>query len=61
MSYAQHADRRSLRNTFESIWALQPQQFHGRVLVKVQGARPLEASKNLHLTVPNSGSNVAQQ
>ena len=27
----------------------------------VQGARPLEALKNLHLTVPRSGSNIAQQ
>ena len=55
-------DRRSLCNTFEWMRALQaPQQFHGRVLVENQGARPLEASKNLHLTVPNSGSNIVQQ
>ena len=26
-----------------------------------QGARPLEVPKNLHLTVPKSGSNIAQQ
>ena len=38
-----------------------PQQFHGRVLVEVHGARPLEAPKNLHLTVPESGSNISQQ
>ena len=30
------------------------------ILVEVQGARPLEAQKNLHLTVPKSGSNIAQ-
>ena len=36
-------------------------QFHSRVLVEVQGVRPLKAPKNLHLTVPNSGSNIAQQ
>ena len=55
-------DRRSLRNTFGWIGALQGlQQFHGRVLVEVQGACPLEAPKNLYLTVPKSGSNVAQQ
>ena len=55
-------DRRSLRNTFGWMGALQaPQQFHGRVLVEVQGARPLEAPKNLHLTVPKSRSNIAQQ
>ena len=38
-----------------------PQQFNGRVLVEVRGARPLEAPKNLHLAVPESGSNIAQQ
>ena len=38
-----------------------PQQFHGRVLVEVQGAHSLEAPKNLHVTVPKSGSNIAQQ
>ena len=41
-----------------------PQQFHGRVRVEVQGvqgASPLEAPQNLHLTVPKSGSNIAQQ
>ena len=48
------------------VWAVDagaksPQQFHGGVLVEVQGARPLEAPKNLHLTVHNSGSNIAQQ
>ena len=35
--------------------------FRGRVLVEVQRARPLDAPKNLHLTVPKSGSNTAQQ
>ena len=35
--------------------------FRGRVLVEVQEARPLDAPKNLHLTVPKSGSNTAQQ
>ena len=29
--------------------------------MEVQGARPLEAPKNLHLTVPKSGSIIAQQ
>ena len=29
--------------------------------MEVQGARPLEAPKNLHLTVSKSGSNIAQQ
>ena len=29
--------------------------------MEVQGAHPLEAPKNLHLTVPKSGSNIAQQ
>ena len=29
--------------------------------MEVQGARPLEAPKNLHLMVPESGSNTAQQ
>ena len=52
-------DRRSLRNTFGWMGALQaPQQFHGIVLVEVQGARPLEAPKNLHCTVPKSESNI---
>ena len=55
-------DRRSLRNTFGWMEALQaPQQFYGRVLVEVQGMSPLEAPKNLHLMVPKSGSNTAQQ
>ena len=55
-------DRRSLRNTVGWMGALQaPQQFHGRVLVDVQGSSPLTAPKNLHLTVPKSGSNIAQQ
>ena len=45
-----------MRNTFGWMGA-----FHGRVLVEVQGARPLEASKNLHLTVRKSWSNIAQQ
>ena len=38
-----------------------PQQFNGRVLVEVQGARHLEAPKNLHLMVPKSRSIIAQQ
>ena len=29
--------------------------------MEVQEARPLEAPKNLHLTVPKSGSNIVQQ
>ena len=29
--------------------------------MEVQGARPTEAAKNLHLTVPKAGSNTAQQ
>ena len=29
--------------------------------MEVQGASPLEAPENLHLTVPKSGSNIAQQ
>ena len=29
--------------------------------MKVQGTRSLKALKNLHLTVPKSGSNIAQQ
>ena len=29
--------------------------------MKVKGARALEALKNLHLTVPKSGCNIAQQ
>ena len=42
-------DRRPLRNTFGWMRVLQaPRQFHGRVLVEVQGARPLKAPKNLH-------------
>ena len=38
-----------------------PKQFHGRVLVQFQGLGPLDAPKNLHLTVPKSESNNAQQ
>ena len=38
-----------------------PKQFHGKVLVEVHGARPLEAPKNLHLAVPKSWSIIAQQ
>ena len=37
------------------------QHLHGRVLVEVQGARPQETPKNLHLTVPKAGSNITQQ
>ena len=40
---------------------LAPQQFSGKVLVEVQGARQLEAPKNLHLMVPKSRSIIAQQ
>ena len=57
-------DRQPSRNTFGWMGALQappPQQFHGRVLWEVQGASPLEAPKNLHLTVPKSGPNITQQ
>ena len=55
-------DHRSLRNTVGWMGALQaPQQFHGRVLLEVQGARALEAPKSPHLTVPQSGSNISQQ
>ena len=55
-------DHWSLHNTFDVDGVLQAsQQCHGRVLVEVQGARPLEAPKNLHLTAPKSGSNIAQQ
>ena len=57
-------DRWTLRSTFGWMGDLSlqvPQQFHGRVLMEVKGARPLEAPKNLHLTVPKSGSNIAQQ
>ena len=64
MSYAQHAMTvgQRLRNSFGWTGALQaPQQFYGRVLVEVQGARPLEALKHLHLTVPKSESNIGQQ
>ena len=45
--------------TFKAEWG--PEQCHGGVLVEVPGARPLEAPKNLHPTVPKSGSNIAQQ
>ena len=38
-----------------------PQQFNGKVLVEVQGARQLEAPKNQHLMVPKSRSIIAQQ
>ena len=55
-------DRRSLCNTFVWMGTLQAsQQFHGRVLVEVQGARPLEAPNNLYPTVPKFESNIAQQ
>ena len=43
----------SLRNTFGWTGTLQtPQQFNRKVVVEVQGARHLEAPKNLHLMVP---------
>ena len=55
-------DRQSLGNTFGWMGAPQaPQQFHGRVMVEAQGARLLATPKNLHLMVPKSGSNIAQQ
>ena len=38
-----------------------PQQFNVKVVVEVQGARHLEAPKNLHLMVPKSRSIIAQQ
>ena len=50
-------DRWSLRNKLRWIGVLQaPQQFNGQVVVEVQGARHLEAPKNLHLMVPKSRS-----
>ena len=52
----------SMRNTFGWMGALQaPQQFNGKVLVEVQGARHLEAPKNLRLMVPKSRSIIAQE
>ena len=52
----------SLRNKFGWMGTLQaPQQFNGKVVVEVQGARHLEAPKNLHLMVPKSRSIIAQQ
>ena len=55
-------DRHSLCNNFGWMGALQAlQEFHGRVLVEVQEARPLEAPKNLNPTAPKSGSNIAKQ
>ena len=55
-------DRWSLRNKFGWMGVLQaPQQFNGKVVVEVQGARHLEAPKNLHLMVPKSRSIIAQQ
>ena len=53
---------KSLWNTFGWMGALQaPQQFNGKVVVEVQGARHLEAPKNLHFMVPKSRSIIAQQ
>ena len=55
-------DHWSLRNKFEWMGAQQaPQQFNGKVVVEVQGARHLEAPKKLHLMVPKSRSVTAQQ
>ena len=55
-------DCQSLCNTFGWMEVLRgSQQFHGRVLVEVQGTLPLEALKNFQLMVPKSGSNIAQQ
>ena len=46
-------DRRSLHNIAGGLGgAISPQRVQGRALVGVQAAKPLEASKNLHLTVP---------
>ena len=63
MSYAQHAMTAGHCPIHLDGWGAPqaPQQFHGRVLVEVQGACPLEAPQNLHLTVPKSGSNITQQ
>ena len=63
MSKAQHAITVGHCTIHLGEWgALQaPQQFHGRVLVEIQGVRPLEAPKNLNLTVPKPGSDIAQQ
>ena len=55
-------DRWSLCNKFGWMEALQaPQRFNGKVVVEVQGARHLEAPKNLHLMVSKSRSIIAQQ
>ena len=46
-------DRRSLHNIAGGLGgAISPQPVQGRALVGVQGAKPLEAPKNLHFTVP---------
>ena len=46
-------DRRSLQNIAGGLGgAISPQRVQGRALVGVQEAKPLEAPKNLHLTVP---------
>ena len=45
-------DGRSLHNIAGGLGdAISPQRVQGRALVGVQGAKPLEAPKNLHLTV----------
>ena len=55
-------DRRSLRNTFEWMRALQaPSSSMVESWWRSRGLGSLEAPKNLHLTVPNSGSDIAQQ
>ena len=52
----------SSAQNFGWMGALQvPQQFNGKVVVEVQRALHLEASKNLHLMVPKSRSIIAQQ
>ena len=66
MSYVQHVMTighfMSQAQNFGWMGALQvPQQFNGKVLVEVQGALHLEASKNLHLMVPKSRSIISQQ
>ena len=55
-------DRRSLRISFEWMRLLQPPNSSMvESWWRSRGPRPLEAPKNLHLTVLNSGSNIAQQ
>ena len=54
-----YSDRRSSHNIAGGLGgAISPQRVQGRALVGVQGAKPLEAPKNLHLTVPYTGSKI---